>query len=182
MEHPHLVSSLTIVSSGTLSPGIGTNEVVLSAPPHPSFTRQSARWVYENYCFKPESVDEAWIDAVMEVLDLPKYRESVRKMVDEKLGTRLFLPALARDKRETLQWIRDGRLQRPTQIMWGHNDRTALTERGVELFQMIAATQRRVSFNLFNQAGHFAYREQAARFNRLLTGFIAGAAAEGEFA
>jgi pimeloyl-ACP methyl ester carboxylesterase len=182
MEYPHLVRSLTIVSSGTLSPGIGTNEVVLSSPPHPPFTREAARWVYENYCYKPESVDDAWIDAVMEVLALPKYRESVRKIVDERLGTKLFLPNLARDKRESLQWIRDGRLQRPTQIVWGHNDRTALTERGLELFQLIAATQRRVSFNLFNEAGHFSYREQAPRFNRLLANFIAGAAAEGDVA
>ncbi len=182
LQYPHLVRSLTIISSGTLSPGIGTNEVVLSAPPHPSFTRESARWVYERYCFAPETVDDAWIDAVMAVMEQPKYRESVRKMADQKLATKIFLPNLAREKRETLQWIRDGRLQRPTQIVWGHDDRTALIERGFELFQMIAATERRASFNVFNQAGHFSYREHAPRFNRLLTDFIAGAAADGDWA
>jgi pimeloyl-ACP methyl ester carboxylesterase len=172
MEWPALVRSLTIVTSGTLSPGVGTNEVVLARPPHPPFTRESARWVYENYCFRPETVTEDWIDVVMDVLSQPAYRRGVDKMVGEGLGIRLFLPDLARYKRETLTMINVGRLQRPTQLVWGFNDRTVLVERGMELFAMISAHERRTTFNLFNQSGHFPYREHAARFNALLAGFV----------
>src|SRR4051794_21847059 len=46
LEYPHLVRSLTIVSSGTLSPRVSTNEVVLSASPFPPYSRESARWIY----------------------------------------------------------------------------------------------------------------------------------------
>lgn len=172
LEHPELVRSLSIVSSGTLSPGVGTNEVTLASPPFPPFTRESARWVYENYCYKPETVTEAWLDVVMDVLSQPVYREGVKKMVEEKLGVRLFLPDLARYKRETLHWINEGRLQRPTQIVWGFNDRTVVAERGVEMFNMISAHERRTTLNIFNEAGHFVYREHPERFNALLDGFV----------
>ena len=90
LEYPHLVRALTIVSSGTLSPRVSTNEVALSECPHPPFTRESARWIYEGYCFSPSTVTEDWIDKVYEVLQLPKYRESVKKIVDQQLDPAFF--------------------------------------------------------------------------------------------
>src|SRR5919106_3419256 len=80
LEHHDLVKSLTVVNSGTLSPGIGTNEVVLAKPPYPAGTRECVRWVYQSYSFNPEVVDDEWVDAVMFTLSLPKYQESVRKL------------------------------------------------------------------------------------------------------
>jgi pimeloyl-ACP methyl ester carboxylesterase len=172
MQFPELVRSLTIVSSGTLSPGVGTNEVTLANPPFQPGTRECARWVYENYCYKPHVVTEDWIDVVMDVLSQEGYRKGIRKMVNEKLGMRLFLPDLARYKRETLAWINEGRLQRPTQIVWGFNDRTVVVERGIEMFNMVSAHERRSSLNIINEAGHFVYREHPERFNALLADFV----------
>lgn len=173
LERPDLIKTLTIVSSGTLSPGVGTNEVVLAAPPYPSPSREAARWVYENCCFKPQSVTEEWIDAVMDVLRQPSYLEGVDKLIRQQLGLRLFQPDLERMKRETLSWLGEGRLQRPTQIIWGFNDRTAVHERGLQLFNMLSAHERRVTFNLLNEAGHYPFRERPERFNALLSAFVA---------
>ena len=173
MEWPELVRSLTLINSGTLSPGVGTNEVVLSRPPHPKYTAECVRWVYQNYSYNPDVVTQEWVGSVLATLSLPKYRESVRKIEDEKLGVRLFLPELAKDKRETLQWLADGRMQRPTQVIWGFNDRTATLDRGIELFRSIANHQRRAQFHVINQAGHFPFREHPARFNTLLERFVA---------
>jgi 2-hydroxy-6-oxonona-2,4-dienedioate hydrolase len=172
LEQPHLVRSLTIINSGTLTPGVGTNDVVLQRPPFPSLTRDSARWVYQQYSFRPEIVTDEWMDVSFDVMSQPRYRDSVRKMVDEQLGVTCFAPGLRRDKRETLAWIAEGRLQRPTQIVWGADDKTALVERGIELFDLIAAHERRTSFHAINQSGHFVYREHPARFNALLTRFV----------
>lgn len=177
LEDHDLVKSLTVVNSGTLSPGVGTNEVFLSNPPFPRGTRECVRWVYENYSFSPKVVTEEWVDTVMETLSLPKYRQSVRKIETEKLGISLFLPQLAREKRETLQWISEGRLQRPTQVIWGFNDRTAVIERGIELFQLFAAHERQTQMHVINQSGHFPFREHPERFNSLLAGFIAAQSA-----
>jgi 2-hydroxy-6-oxonona-2,4-dienedioate hydrolase len=173
LEDHDLAKSITIVNSGTLSPGIGTNEVVLSRPPFRRGTRECVRWVYESYSFSPAVVTEEWVDAVMETLALPKYQESIRKMEGEKLGSQLFLPQLAREKRETLQWLAEGRLQRPVQVIWGFNDRTAVIERGIELFGLVAAHERRAQFHVINQSGHFPFREHPERFNSLFAGFIA---------
>jgi 2-hydroxy-6-oxonona-2,4-dienedioate hydrolase len=173
LEYPDRVRSLTLVNSGTLSPGVGTNEVVLSKPPYPKYTAECVRWVYENYSCDPAVVTQEWVDAVLATLAQPKYRESVRKIEDEKLGIRLFLPELSREKRETLQWLAEGRLQRPTQVVWGYDDRTATLERGIELFRSIAAHQRRTQFHVINRSGHFPFREQPQRFNALLSAFCA---------
>ena len=172
LEHHDLVRSLTLVNSGTLSPGVGTNEVVLSRPPYPKYTAECVRWVYQSYSFDPNVVTDEWVNAVLEILALPKYLESVRKIEEQRLGVKLFLPELAREKRETLQWLNEGRLQRPSQVIWGFNDRTAMLERGIELFRMIAQHERRTQFHVINQAGHFPFREHPARFNALLARFV----------
>jgi pimeloyl-ACP methyl ester carboxylesterase len=175
LEYPYLVQSLTIVSSGTLSPRVSTNEVALSNSPFPPFSREGARWVYENYSYDPKAVTDEWIDKVMDVFSLEKYRLSVQRMADEGAAIRYFLPELAKQKRETLGWLREGRLQRPTQIVWAQNDPTVLTEGCFDVFDMIAAHNRRTTLNIFNKAGHFSYREHPERFNALLAQFVEGA-------
>ena len=170
LDNHDLVKSLTVVNSGTLSPGVGTNEVVLAKPPYAAGTRECVRWVYQNYSFNPDIVTDEWVDAVMHTLALPKYQESVARM--KTLGTKLFLPDLAREKRETLQWINEGRLQRPVQVVWGFDDRTAVIDRGVELYQMFAKHERRALFHVVNQSGHFPFREHPARFNALMRRWV----------
>lgn len=171
LQHPDLVNSLTIVNSGTLSPGVGTNEVVLGGCPHPAGTPESVRWVYENYSFRPSVVTDEWVEEVLKVLQLEKHGTAVRKMSAEGLGANLFLPSLATEKRETLQWIGDGRLQRPTQVIWGLNDRTAVLSRGIELYRRIARHDRHAQFHCFNEAGHFPFREHPGQFNTALATF-----------
>lgn len=170
--HPDLVNSLTIVNSGTLSAGVGTNEVVLGGCPHPKGTPESVRWVYENYSYSPSVVTDEWVAEVMKVLQLEKHSVAVKKMSAEKLGASLFLPSLAGEKRETLQWIDDGRLQRPTQVIWGLNDRTAHLARGVDLYKRIARHDRHALFHCFNESGHFPFREHPAQFNAALASFV----------
>jgi pimeloyl-ACP methyl ester carboxylesterase len=174
LEMPDRVRSLTICSSGTLSTGVGLNEVVLAMPPHASGSREAARWVYEQYCARPESVTEDWVDSVMEILRRPGYQAGVEKYAREGWGVKLFLPDLARMKRETLTWISEGRLQRPVQMIWGANDRTVPIERGLEMYDLIAAHERRASFHVINDAGHFTFREHPDRFATLLESFIDG--------
>lgn len=177
LEHHDLVRSVTMVNTATLSPRVGTNEVVLSRPPHPRGSRECVRWVYEHYSYAKAIVTDDWVDSVMATLALPKYQESVRKVEGERLGARLFLPLLARQKGETLQWLAEGRLQRPVQVIWGANDRTAALEGGIELFDMLARHERRAQLHVINESGHFPFREHPHRFNALLARFVAAAEA-----
>jgi pimeloyl-ACP methyl ester carboxylesterase len=172
LAYPELVKTVTMVSSGSLSPTISPNELTLAGNPHPPYSRESSRWVYQGYCHDPRAVTEDWVDRSYEVTNLPTSRLAVQKMVGEGLSSRYFIPDLARQKRETLTWIGEGRLQRPMNIVWGANDRTVELEGGLQLFRMISEHQRRTEFALFIHCGHFAYREHPARFNALLARFV----------
>ena len=172
LDFPQRVRSVTIVNSSTLAPGVGLNEVVLAKPPHPPFTRESLRWVYQHYSYSHAHVTDEWVESGFDVMSLPKYRESVRKMEEEGLKSRVFLPELARRKRDLLERLASMGMQRPTQLVWTRNDLTATLDRGFALFDLIAARERQTAFHVFNEAGHFAYREHPARFNACIAAFI----------
>lgn len=176
LRYPDLVRSLTIVNSGTLMPTFNMNEAVLTPCPFPSYTREAARFVYEGYSYDKRKVTDEWIDTVMAVLSLEKSRESARKMVDEKLKSRIFLPQLALYKRETLNLIKEGLLRRPVQIFWGYNDPTSRVDGSLELFKLIGQHNRRTFLHVINEAGHFVYREQPEQFNASLARFVRSAA------
>lgn len=174
MERPDLVATCTIADSNSCAPGVGLNEIVLANPPEPRLTAESQRWVMEHYSYSPAHVTDEWIDALVEVAAQPQYRQAVRKMSDEGLRSTLFMPQLARDKMEMFAYIRDHGMDRPTQLIWGYNDPTATMEQGRALYDLIAARERRAQFNVFNQSGHFTYREHPAAFNATLHAFIEG--------
>lgn len=126
LDHPELVGSCTIVDSGTLAPGPSKTEYIMINAPKPHLSRASQRWVAEHYSFRDKHITETWLDAAVEIANLPKYQEAVRKMEDQGLKRNHFFPHLAVHKEETLNWIMQGRLTTPTMLVWGYNDPTAL--------------------------------------------------------
>jgi 2-hydroxy-6-oxonona-2,4-dienedioate hydrolase len=169
---PERTRSCTIVNSSTLAPGVGLNEVVLSGCPFPSYSREAQRWNFEMCAYQTRFVSDAIVEAGYEVLQLPKYRESVMKMEEEGLKASLFLPQLARMKQETLHWLSDHGMGRPTQVIWGLNDKTATLDRAISLVQLIAEKERQTTFHVINEAGHHPYREHPEYFNEIMFGFL----------
>jgi len=176
LEHPELVRSCTIVDSGTLAPGPSKTEYIMADAPKPRLSRESQRWVAEHYSFSSKHITESWLDAAVEIANLPKYQEAVRKMEDQGLKRNHFFPHLTLQKEETLNWIMQARLTTPTMLVWGYNDPTALLKRGQALFELIADSNPRAEMHVINQAGHFCYREQPETFNHVIKGFVESAA------
>jgi pimeloyl-ACP methyl ester carboxylesterase len=172
LEQPDLVDSLTCVDSNSLAPGVGMNEVVHANPPHPALSRECQRWVLERYSYGHEHIDDDWLDVLMDIGKQAKHRQAVDKMEKQKLKTSQFLPGLAKDRSDTFGRLRDQGMGRPTLIMWGYNDPTALLEQGQRLYDLMASTERRTYMHILNRAGHFSMREQADNFNGTLAGFI----------
>ena len=172
LEHSELVKSCIIVDSNTLAPGVGRNDIVMANPPKPRLSKQSQRWILEKYSFSTNHISEEWVEALTRIAALPKYQEAVTKMEGAGLKTTLFLPHLARQKEETLGRIRDGHRRTPTLVIWGYNDPTATLNQGQALFDLIAASEPRSQMHIFNQAGHFTYREHPEKFNDVVRGFI----------
>ena len=173
LERPDLVQSFIPVDTNTLAPGIGRNQIVFADAPKPRLTRESQRWVLERYSYSGAHINDDWLDAITEIAKLPKYLESVEKMITRDLRSGLFLTQHSFQKDETLGWIRDRGFQKPTLLVWGYNDPTATLAQGMRLFELICMRQRRSRMHIINEAGHFSFREHPREFNEVLRGFIA---------
>ena len=171
LQHPGQCRSCIIIDSGTLSPGAGRNEIVHADPPLPLRSRECHRWVFERYSYSPACVTEGWLDVAVEAAHTPKYAEAVRKMSDEGLLATRFLPGLQRDLEETHRWLLDRGLQRPTLMLWGYNDPTAPLSQGMALMEFLTAKERRTYLHIFNESGHFCYREHPQAFNAAVRAF-----------
>jgi pimeloyl-ACP methyl ester carboxylesterase len=172
LDHPELFKTCVLLDTNTLAPGVSKNAAVMADPPLPRLGRESLRWALERYSFGHDHITEDWVDSMERIVAMPKYHETVRKMDDTGLRIGQFLPELAREKAETLRTIRDRGFQRPTLLAWGYQDPTATIDQGYELFDLIAQNTPDSRMVVFNQAGHFSYREHPVEFNDVLRTFI----------
>jgi 2-hydroxy-6-oxonona-2,4-dienedioate hydrolase len=174
LDHPDKIRSCTIVDTNTLAPGVPASQQVLANPPVPRLSRESQRWIIEHYSYSPTHITEIWLDTVCAVAALPKSRIAADKMQKQRLSSRQFMPNLNLDKEDTFARLRDHGLGRPTLVMWGRNDPTALLAQGEVIFDLVARHQPLARMCVLNRAGHFCFREQPGAFNASLKGFIAG--------
>ncbi len=173
LEDPSRIKSNIMVDTNTLGPGQGRNHIVFKDTPLPFLSRESQRWVMERYSYNPKVVTEDWLDELVRVAELPKYLESVEKMTSQGLLDSLFVPAHSRQKSETFDLLMARGTQRPNFIIWGLNDPTATIEAGFALYEIVAHREPRTEMHVFNESGHFSYREHPEAFNRLLLDYVA---------
>ena len=74
-----LVKSCIPVDTNTLAPGMGRNQIVFANAPEPRLTRESQRWVFERYSCSGAHITDDWLDAAVEIAQLPKYQETVKR-------------------------------------------------------------------------------------------------------
>lgn len=169
-EHQEMVKALVIVDSGTTAPGEVARGTLLANPPQPLLSKESLRWVTQRFSATYEHITDEWLEVRVRLGQTPKYQEAVAKMTT--LNQQQFLPKLAEQKEETLAWIRNGNLKVPTLLVWGKNDPSALLENGIALHHLIASSTQRAHLHVFNQAGHYAYREHPRDFSEVVRSFV----------
>ena len=172
VDYPELVKSCIIVDSNTCAPGTGTNEVVFANMPGPALSKESQRWVLENYSYSADCVTEDWLDALVAIGQQQKYAEAIDKMNNDGLLWTRFLPGRQTDKEDMFHILGGRGIQRPVMQIWGYNDPTVPHAQAFELYRILAAKERRARWQIFNQAGHFSFREQPKRFNEVVRSFI----------
>tara|TARA_B100000676_G_scaffold63427_1_gene62864 strand:- start:1731 stop:2609 length:879 start_codon:yes stop_codon:yes gene_type:complete len=175
VDYPEISKSCIIVSSNTCAPGTGANEKVFANKPIPPLTAESQRWVLERYSYDPKCVSDDWVNALVAIAQQNSYAQAVYKMNEEGFLWTKFLPGLLTDKEEMFQKIRGRGLQRPVLQIWGHNDPTVSHAQALELHEILAEKESRARWHIFNEAGHFCFREQRQRFDAVLRSFIANA-------
>ena len=63
------------------------------------------------------------------------------------------------------------RIDVPTLLIWGANDRSAPLPKGLELFERIALKTPESELHLLNGAGHYTFRDQYEAFNQVVRDF-----------
>jgi pimeloyl-ACP methyl ester carboxylesterase len=172
LDHPEMAKTLVIVDTATLAPDVGDLEERRAElfSQAPAARREKHRYRLASMSFHPEHLTDEFIDTALYMDDLPGSKETKQQMKDG--GNALFIESLRAQKEETLAWLEEGRLQLPTLISWGKDDGSALLEQGYLLFDRIAKKTPNVRMYIFNQAGHFHYREHVEEFNRVVTQFV----------
>lgn len=177
LERPDLVDTLIVVASSSLM-----------TPPNPQYDawdkaaeamddpRDQVRYLVTANSFSGDHVDEGFVDVMAKAATLPKSLEALSKW---KGGlAKQFGADLVEKQRETQAWIREGRLQCPTLVMWGFNDPSATMERcGLPCMELILTSVPESQMHILNQAGHYSYREQPEAFAGVVTSFIQGQSA-----
>ena len=176
LDYPWLVESCIVIDSATAAPGEGRNDIVFACNPHPPHTKESARYVLENYSYSSQAVTDDWLAMKQKISDLPKNHVATRKMLDEGLLASQFLPGIVDGRDEMYAKIETDGFRRPVLLIWGYNDPTAPLAMGLRYYHMIAQKQPRTSLHVFNQAGHFSFRERPEEFNRVVSEFVLGVA------
>jgi len=174
VDYPELVKSCIIVDSNTCAPGTGTNEVVFANRPGDALSRESQRWVLEKYSYSADCVTEDWLDALVDIAQQQKYAETIDKMNNDGYLWTRFLPGLQTDKEDMFRILQTRGIQRPVMQIWGYNDPTVPHAMAFDLYRILAEKERRARWQIFNEAGHFSFREQPRRFNEVVRSFIAG--------
>ena len=174
LENPARIASTIMVDTGTLGPGQSRTGMVFRDKPRPALSRESQRWVMEHYSHHASCVTEDWLDELVRVAQLPKYTEAAQKMNQGGLLNNLFLPHHGRQKFQTFDTLLSRGLGRPNLLIWGANDPTATLDQGFCLFEMLSEKEKRSDMHIFNQAGHFTFREHPEAFNRLIVDFVSG--------
>lgn len=177
LEQPDNVRALIVADSNTLAiRNFSTpdgfyaklDKSISDVPDEEYVTREPAANSHTTGHITPDFVQE-----MVEIARLPKIVEARETM--GRLREKQFIPDMLAQKTATLDLIRDKGLDVPTLVVWGARDPSAPVASGYDLFQHIGMTGARCELHVFADAGHYAFREHAQAFNRLVADFVAAA-------
>ena len=175
LDRPELVRAFILCNSASMTPGVGAipefSRRLQRTAPFAAGTRAWVRHRAEAMCFGAGIVSDAWVEEWHRIYHLEKSTRARERMAS--LGGAVFEPSIDRDKQRMLARIAGGEYRTPTLIHWGRDDPSApLDPMGLKVFDLLASNFAEVSMHVANRAGHFAFREKRAEFNRLAIGFF----------
>ncbi|PZC47488.1 MAG: Pimeloyl-ACP methyl ester carboxylesterase [Chloroflexi bacterium] len=174
LEHPEVVKSLTIVDSGSIMHEAAPFYVELAEKAaHITDPREKHEFMMVNSSFSGTIVSDGWLDDVMSFVTTPKYR--IAQETDVEMWPTCHVDHVARQK-ETKEWIAKGGLSDlPVLVTWAYNDQGApIEECGIPAMHLILPSVPNSRMHIFNQSGHYVFREHPKEFNATVRTFIQG--------
>lgn len=172
LQHPDLVKSCVVSSGVALYPGVGRDHIVRNNPPQPLLSRNSIRWICERQFRRPEAVADAWIDSMLRIAGTERNRVVVRKMNDDGLKDKLYLPSAAKQLGPTHRQLLEKGMPCPTLLAWSLNDPVGDVANGRLLVEMFQQKQDATEVRYFNEAGHYIFHELPEAFALMLRHYI----------
>lgn len=177
MTAPELVRSVTIIDSGTLAPD-HPNHDIESFYAELARQRPSDHPNRESVCLEPKAqsyvhahITEDFVERMLQIAKLPKLEEARKKMV--ALSDSIWQPDLMKHRDVAWEEIQQSGLPKPSLLIWGAQDPSSPLEVAYPLFEQLAKPTKIADFHVFNQAGHYVFRERVKDFNNILRAMLA---------
>jgi 2-hydroxy-6-oxonona-2,4-dienedioate hydrolase len=179
VEHPDIVRTLAILADGPEDPPHGPTKLIdmlKKCPDQHQYAGLKCR--VDQLAWLPTTFDDEYWKADQFMASQPKNREALAT-VEAKSSERSADMASTRD--QMLERIKtEGMLQMPILLVagkndvldWGANAPTSQLTNELALMDVIAAKNPNVQMFVFNNAGHFMYREHPQEFNAVLATWI----------
>ena len=175
IDHPERVKNLISLNSRTLAPldpKIGNRpnpfytrlEVNAPAVPNAEYVRREPD---ANSYFQRHVTDE-YVNNILAVALSDRNRTAQERM---KSLSEQYVTSSTRMKERTLNDIKAGKLKAPVLILWGFNDESSPVDLGFQLLHVLAPVHPETQMHVFNQAKHYVNRDQAGKFNEMVTAF-----------
>jgi len=167
-KYPERVDKLVLMGPGAVGPLFGSttpsvgNNAIQSFFREPAPTREMLRRIFQLILYRPEQVlrddiIEERFRAAMRP-DALEWRRRTVRAADQAGRQPVTLDAM----------IACTRIQAPTLLVWGTEDRFNPVEAGLQLVKLIPGSR----LHVFSECGHWAQLEKADEFNRLLMDFL----------
>ena len=172
LENPEMAKSLVMVDTASLAPDVGSFAERLGKvnAGRPDGIREYIRFYWERMSYTTDHVTDDYVDAGYFMETLPKSVQAKKNM--ETFAGETWRKSMVGHKAESLQWLKEGKLQIPILMCWAADDPTAILEQGIQLYQIIRQANDKTRMYIVNHGGHFHYREYPEEFNNVVTNFI----------
>ncbi len=179
IEHPDIARTLTILAVGPENPPQPQTKLanmLKKCPDQSQYAGLKCR-VYE-LAWLPTTFDDEYWKADEYMATLPKSKEARDKL---RAGAGESPQAAAAYRDKMLDRIKtEGMLKMPVLMVagkddvldWGETDPTAQLKGELALYDIISAKNTNAQMFIFNNGGHFMYREHPDEFNALLVTWI----------
>ncbi len=178
VQHPDIVRTLTILAMGPEDPPTGPSKLDAMLP------KCADQKQYEGLkcrlgllAWLPDTFPKEYWEADQSMSDLPKSKEARAKLA-AGVGKLPDFPAWRQKQWDRVQ--KDGVLRMPVLMVagkndildWGENDATAKLQGELGMFDIVATKNVKVQMIVYNNGGHFMYREHPEQFNQDYVNFI----------
>ena len=140
---------------------------------HITDTREMVEFKMVHSSFSGGIVSQGWLDDVLTFIETPKHN-----IAQETNAETLAVSRADHVQRqsETQQAIRNGALKDfPVLVIWAYDDQGApIEECGIPAMHLILPNVPNSQMRVFNQAGHYVFREHPQEFNAVVRSFIKG--------